>query len=345
VALAVNTDDPAFAWDRVRRAVAEALGAPVVATDDPSAIDRRGLLTVTWRPSRHELAVTYEDRRGIISRIVPAPDDVGAGVAAAASLAVNLARDQAAELLRDERVRASATPAAPPMPTEANETTEATTTTGRPPRMVLEEAPLLPTPAPARRWMVGLVAGTGIGWTTGSGDVNADARVKPGLAPALALQLGPEVGYHVTRRLLLSVAARLQLFTGTNDRHLMRAPEFAADCGGDFVCSSPRSAFAALAKATVFGGERDLRPYFSFALGGGTIRHTASFPTQKVCGPTGTSTCIDTVSAGPVLFGPGGGVRYRVASAVDLVAGLELLFAAPRFTFNVDVNAGAAVSF
>jgi hypothetical protein len=193
--------------------------------------------------------------------------------------------------------------------------------------------------------VVALVGGTGIGWATGRGDINADARVKPGLAPALTLQLGPEVGYRVTPRLLISVAARLQLFTGTNDLHLMHTPEFAAECGGDFVCSSPRGAFAALAKATLFGGGRDLRPYVSFALGGGTIRHTATLPSQKMCGPTGTSPCVDTVSAGPVLFGPGAGVRYRVASALDLVAGLELLFAAPLFTFNVDVNGGAAVSF
>src|SRR5262245_54811893 len=113
VALVVNTDDPAFSWERVQRTMAEALGTAIIATDDPAASSRRGLLTVSWRPSRRELAVTYEDARGVIGRIVPAPDDVAAGVAAAAYLAVNLARDQVADILGPEEPRDGVPPPPP----------------------------------------------------------------------------------------------------------------------------------------------------------------------------------------------------------------------------------------
>jgi hypothetical protein len=55
---------------------------------------------VTWRPSRGELAVTYEEPgRGTVSRVIAAPPGVEQALVAAVDLAVNLVRDEAGELL------------------------------------------------------------------------------------------------------------------------------------------------------------------------------------------------------------------------------------------------------
>src|SRR5262245_845823 len=189
VALVVNSDDPAFSWERVQRTMVEALGTAVVATDDPVARSRRGLLTVSWRPSRRELAVTYEDARGSIGRIVQAPDDAAAAVAAAAFLAVNLARDQVTDLLGQ-----------PTVPDEERRPPRAAAIEAPPPRphMVAEMAPSPPPPR-WRRWSVAVLGGVGVGWASGAGDVQADIQVRPaGLAPAGAVHFQPEVGYYVT---------------------------------------------------------------------------------------------------------------------------------------------------
>lgn len=331
VALVVNSDDPAFSWQRVQRLMAETLGTAVVATDDPAAAARRGLLTVSWRPSRHELAVTFENARGVIGRIVPAPDDVATAISAAAFLAVNLARDQVAEML-------GPAVAAPPGREAAR------------PHMVAEtaSAPVAVMPRPRTpSWTITLTGGVGAGWASGSGDVNVGAMAKPGLAPAGVAHLAPEVGYFVRPRVLVSISARLQFLTGTNDLHLPMEPAYAEMCGGNFVCEGPRSALAGFARATIFGADatRDLRPYASFAIGGGTLRYPMAFPSQKRCGSSGVEACVDTITTGPLFAGPGVGVRYRVAGALDLVAGLEALVGGPRFAFNVDANLGAAVSF
>ncbi len=101
---------PPFTPGRVRAALAEALRLPVIAPGLPAAAAARGTLTVTFRPSRRELAVTYDAAgRGTVSRVVAAPADPEAAVAAAVQLAQNLVQDEADELL-------PARPVAPPPP-------------------------------------------------------------------------------------------------------------------------------------------------------------------------------------------------------------------------------------
>jgi hypothetical protein len=342
LALVVNSDDPAFSWQRVQRTMAEALGTAIVATDEPAATNRRGLLTVSWRPSRRELAVTYEDSRGVISRSVEAPGDVTAGVAAAAFLAVNLERDQAGDLLGttahpDAVPPEPVAPAAPPPHPE--------------PRLVIEgeppPAPALPPTRPRERWTVGMVAGLGAGWASGTGNVNADAVASPGMAPSGLAHLTPEVGFYVDPRLLLSISARLEFLTGTNDLHLPMDPAYKNECGGDFVCDGPKFGLAGFARATLFGAHEssDLRAYVSFAVGVGQILYPVTFSSIRACGPSGNAVCVDTITKGPLFAGPGGGLRYRLAGRLDLVAGVEILLGGPQFTVNGDLNAGAAVSF
>jgi hypothetical protein len=51
---------------------------------------------------------------------------------------------------------------------------------------------------------------------------------------------------------------------------------------------------------------------------------------------------MDTVAAGPVLFGPGVGFQYHVSDAVGLVVEIDGLLGAPHFTANADLNVGVA---
>jgi hypothetical protein len=197
----------------------------------------------------------------------------------------------------------------------------------------------------APSWFFGLGIGSGAGWTTGAGEVNADNKVKPGFAPASLGHLAPELGYFASSSLLLSVQLRLQMITGVTDLKLMRLPEFMGECGGDFTCSPAKSAVSAFAKVTYLFGSESFHPYISAALGGGQIRHVATFPSQKMCGTSGTSTCIDTILAGPVFLGPGLGVMFNASEKFALTLGANALLGFPNFTFNLDFNAGAAITY
>jgi hypothetical protein len=213
--------------------------------------------------------------------------------------------------------------------------------------MVVQAAPSPPPPR-WRRWSIAVLGGVGAGWASGAGDVQADNKVSPGFAPAGAVHFQPEVGFRVTPRLLLSLSMRLELITGNNDVHLSRSdPLNANECGGTFVCQGKHVDSAAFARATLFIADEthDLRPYVSLALGAGNIPYQVTFNNVRMCGSTGAEPCGDTVTPGPILGGPGGGLRYRVAGALDLVAGLEILLGGPRFALNADANVGAALNF
>jgi hypothetical protein len=196
-------------------------------------------------------------------------------------------------------------------------------------------------------WFIALGLGSGAGWATGSGEVSSDAKVSPGFALASLGHLAPEVGYFVSSQLLLSVQLRLQMITGTNERHLsMTDPNNKFECGGNYICDPAKSAFAALAKVTyLFNEESSFHPYVSASVGGGQIRHTATFNKIASCGPRGMDPCTDTILAGPVLLGPGAGFIFNASDSFALTLGANTLLGFPDFTFNIDFNAGAAVEF
>jgi hypothetical protein len=107
LALVVNSDSPELTFARLQAALATSLDAQVVGASEQPV---RGTVTVTWRPSRRELAVTYQHgRRGTVSRVVPAPDDADGAIDAATALAANLVRNEADELL-------GPAPSPPPLP-------------------------------------------------------------------------------------------------------------------------------------------------------------------------------------------------------------------------------------
>jgi hypothetical protein len=186
---------------------------------------------------------------------------------------------------------------------------------------------------PGGRLFLGLMLGSGIGWTTGKGEVNVEHDVDPpGFAPSQLGHLAPEIGFFVRPNLLLSIQGRFQLVSGATPEAdpTVLAPGEPSQCGPDKICQP--------------AGEK-LRPFVSFSLGGGYIRHVAEFKSARACGdkPEVPMTCVDTVPAGPVLVGPGGGIIYNLTNNFGLIAGLNVPIGFPKFTFHVDLNAGVSL--
>lgn len=184
------------------------------------------------------------------------------------------------------------------------------------------------------RWFAGLVAGAGFGTVSGHGELNADRPVSGAISGAPLGQLSPEIGTWWTPNLVLSAQARIQIVTGGTE----------IDANGR-VYRPASWALALFGKASWFFGDGALRPFVAGALGGGQIRHVVTFGVLKDCGPARNQTCVDTVVAGPALAQLGGGLLYRVAGDLAIVAGTNLQLAAPKFTANVDINAGVAFAF
>ncbi len=339
--LVVNSDDSAFAWARVAPAIEKALAVSVITDADPHAGQRRATLTIAWRPSRHELAVTYEDPRGTISRVVPAPmrGDVDRGIDTAVALAVNLARDQTAELLgKAPGAPASEMPSPPPVPPRTDEPA---------PAAAIEASPQVaaPAPSPSPRFMVTLVAGTGVGWASGNGDLTGEPASSAGLAWARTAHLVPQLGYFVTPRLLISLQMRLQFISGVSEVHL---PDNVNGCGADHICSAPPGAIAGFLKGTWFvahPSNKRVRSFLSLAVGAGAIRHAAANDLVRICGSSRNEICVDTYSGGPLFLVPGVGLHLRLWRDLDLVLASELALGVPRRTFNVDADVGASFGF
>jgi hypothetical protein len=186
-----------------------------------------------------------------------------------------------------------------------------------------------------------LLFGTGGGWPSGTAEATHTDVGSPGFLLARAGHLAPEIGYWATPQLMVSVQGRFQLVTGTNDYHIPETPP-PPDCGGDGVCSAAKGAFAGFVKGSWFftGPESPFRPYVSLSLGGGTIRYATTISDKTTCGPEGKDTCVDSLAAGPLLFGPGVGFHYLFAERVGLVLGLQAIVAAPDVQLHVDANLG-----
>jgi len=174
-------------------------------------------------------------------------------------------------------------------------------------------------------WYFGLGLGTGFGWTSGQGEINKGNtmsvganglpndlppgdKVDPaGFAWARLGQIAPEVGYFVSPDLLLSVQLRLQLVTGATPFYAV--PGDTTTCGTSMICPAPSLAIAGFARARYLFHLDDLHPFISGMAGGGTIRHVATFNSLPRCGSDMKTTCVDTIAAGPIFLGVGGGVR------------------------------------
>jgi hypothetical protein len=187
----------------------------------------------------------------------------------------------------------------------------------------------------AGKVFVSLLVGSGFGYVSGNGEVNADTPVSGTFSGALLGHIAPEVGYWWKSDVMLSLQGRFQLVTGTTG--------YSQD--GRQHDPVP-AALAVFAKATwLTSTSGSLRPFLSGGLGGGQIRHVVTFGNLNDCGSNGTQTCKDSVVAGPLLAEVGGGIFYKLSDSVDLVLSSNAQVAAPKFTLNVDFNAGVGFVF
>jgi hypothetical protein len=183
----------------------------------------------------------------------------------------------------------------------------------------------------ASRVQIGVLLGGGVGWASGVGDVNHDTNVSGSFAAAKLGHLEVEGGYWLTDELMLSLAGRFQMVTGPT---VIEA---------NMRTYHPASyATAIFAQGTWSPSTGPLRPYVSGALGAGRIRHVVTLSQLKDCGPNRNEVCVDTIGAGPLLAGVGGGLMYDLGQSFALVAAINTQVAAPTFTFNIDLNAGLA---
>jgi hypothetical protein len=188
-----------------------------------------------------------------------------------------------------------------------------------------------------------LLGGSGVGTASGTGEETRNSVTSSGVGWTRGGQLAPEIGYFVTPQLRLGVQVRLQLVTGATEFPLP-SNAMPGECGTDHVCSPSKGAFAGLAKAawSFLDPQGSFQPYVSLAAGGGYVRHVATVSLPPVCGATRDQTCMDTVASGPVLFGPGVGLQYRLGDAVGVVAELNSLVGVPKLMVDLDLNVGVA---
>ena len=191
-------------------------------------------------------------------------------------------------------------------------------------------------------WYVGLGIGSGFGWTTGTGEVYSKDVVKPGgFAAAKLGQVTPEVGYFLNPNLILSLQLRFQKVSGATSFYATDA----TTCGTSMICAPPSFAISGFARAHFLFDFDDFHPFVSAAVGGGSIRHVATFNAVTNCGSDMKTTCVDTIKAGPIFVGGGGGLLYNLSDTFALTAETNLLLGFTDFTFNVDINIGVAVEF
>jgi len=198
-----------------------------------------------------------------------------------------------------------------------------------------------PDEATPASWYFGFGLGTGFGWATGTGEINSQDRISPaGFASGKLGQLAPEVGYFVSPQLLLSLQFRYQIVQGAT-------AFFATDnsCGPSMVCSPATYAVAGFGRANWLFDFGDLHPFVAGLLGAGTIRHLATFPSEPHCGSNKTSTCIDTIAAGPIFVGASGGILYNLSPVFALKAETNIVAGFTKFTLNFDFDLGIAVEY
>jgi hypothetical protein len=191
-------------------------------------------------------------------------------------------------------------------------------------------------------FFIALQGGTGLGVASGNGalDPTAHKLSTAGFAMAQMGQIAPEVGFFVSKDLLLSAALRLQMVTGVNGKSVTNN-----NCGSDMFCSPSTTSAAGFAKVTYLLGSAPFHITLGGQVGGGYIRHAVAF-NDRTCkaSPTGeVQQCVDTLNGGPFLIGPTAGVFYEIGSSIDLLLSVNSALGVPNFTFNLDVQAGIGV--
>ncbi len=188
-------------------------------------------------------------------------------------------------------------------------------------------------------WFV-LAVGAGGGYFSGAPEMNSvndsgGVLKTSGTGMAKLGHVAPELGYFLTEHVLLSLQARVQFVTGSDD---------VSYAGKTY--KTTQTAIAGLLKLSYFLTDATARfqPFVAAQAGLGEIRYPVSTTPLLGCGPNGSAgACKDTVRGGLALFGVGAGFLYMLGESLGLYASLNGLVGAPNFAVDGDLNLGVAV--
>ncbi|MEA2701070.1 MAG: hypothetical protein QOI66_5341 [Myxococcales bacterium] len=177
-----------------------------------------------------------------------------------------------------------------------------------------------------RRWWIGLMAGTGLGYAKGNGpeartELNGDFLA--GTAWSSLGHLAPEIGLHLTPFVALSLQGRNQYIPQAK-----KYEKYAAT-----------GANSVMARLLWFTGQRRIRFYGAAMAGGGEGFRLVIYPDAK------DPNFKDTVRGGPWIAGLGMGVTAEVGSSLSLVLEINELVGLPIFSTVTDAHAGFQINF
>ncbi len=189
-----------------------------------------------------------------------------------------------------------------------------------------------------RKWWIGLGIGTGYGYAKGKGfeAVNSSpdpqfhalqGGFQPGVAWAGYGHLAPEVGYAFNPDIAVSLEGRLQ-YVGQPSQY----SKFAA-----------RGANSVLGTLLFYTKQKQLRVFGARLAGGGEGFRFVGHPADGL--KVSYVDFKDTILAGPVVAGLGGGVYYELAKSVSAVGELHALAGFPTFGIVLDFNAAIQINF
>jgi hypothetical protein len=178
------------------------------------------------------------------------------------------------------------------------------------------------------RPFLGLAVGWGYGWhPPGQLDFRRDLTASAGTASAGRVVLTSEIGYQLSEAISLALQARVQLI--------------GASGSGDGSLGAPaRGAWAVMGRGSYHLGSGRAQLVASAALGGGQGFRLVVDPQ-----PQAGLLRNDSVTAGPVVLGPGLGGIYHLGHHAALLVDLRMLAGLPRFGAMFDLSTGMAVAF
>ena len=183
-----------------------------------------------------------------------------------------------------------------------------------------------------------LTGGTGFGMASGKGELNPEHKLGgAGFALAQLAHIEPEIGYFLNKDLLLSVALRLQFVNNLNGQQGQgAAPTTSArPATRPSPCWRGRPGCSGTGRSTGRWAAKSAAATSGTPWSSPTTRRAA----RPAAGPF-NQTCVDTLAGGAFLVGPMVGFWYEIGSSLDLILNVNTALGVPKFTFNIDVNAG-----
>jgi len=189
---------------------------------------------------------------------------------------------------------------------------------------------------------IGIFVGTGGGVVSGGNaehwhptttdGTNSVKITPPGLALS-PLHIAADVSIHLNTSWQIGAMLRIQVLNALEN-----------GTGTTRELGNPIS-FLGLVRAKVLFGEGRIRPYATFGLGGGQLRHRVRLGDYNNASPDNPTDVIDSRVAGPFAFGGGGGVIVMFSQHVGFVVEGQAIFLVPTFAAHLDLNLGLLFSF